>query len=277
MKPILLIAFLFLSFNLYSQELYVFSDPASNLPAKSLSVKLSGHTAFEKDINDNLSKRFLVEIMAGASKDVMLRFYATFGNMHFFDYPGTESSGFSVKYRFLSKDDLHKHFRMAGFLSAGKASVPAMFDELNLKGDNSGIEGGIIATQLWNRLALSVTASHIQAFDSSRKNKSVYLDPLNYQSLNYSLSGGYLVLPVEYRDYRQTNLNVYLEFLAQHALDNNRFYLDMAPAIQFIFNSNAKLNIGYRFELTSNMRRMNNDSWLLSFERTFLDAFSKKK
>jgi hypothetical protein len=90
------------------------------------------------------------------------------------------------------------------------------------------------------------------------------------------LSGGYLVLPFQYTDYKQTNLNVYTELLAQQSLDRKAYFLDMAPAIQLIFNSNAKLNLGYRFQLKSDMQRMSKNSWLISFERTFLNALKKK-
>jgi len=36
------------------------------------------------------------------------------------------------------------------------------------------------------------------------------------------------------------------------------------------------LNIGYRFELSGDMQRMTSSSWLISFERTFLNALRKK-
>jgi hypothetical protein len=50
----------------------------------------------------------------------------------------------------------------------------------------------------------------------------------------------------------------------------------MAPAIQLIFNSNTKLNMGYRFQLDGNMQRMAKSSWLISLERTFLNALKKR-
>jgi len=52
-----------------------------------------------------------------------------------------------------------------------------------------------------------------------------------------------------------------------------KYVVDFAPGIQFIFNSNAKLNIGYRYQLSGNMYRMAEKSWLVSFERTFLGAW----
>jgi hypothetical protein len=97
-----------------------------------------------------------------------------------------------------------------------------------------------------------------------------------YQAMNYSLSGGFLLFPKEYTDYKQTNLNIYAELLAQQLLDGKRHFVDLAPAVQLIFNSNAKLNIGYRFQLSSNMDRMTTNSWQVSFERTFLGALKRK-
>jgi len=90
--------------------------------------------------------------------------------------------------------------------------------------------------------------------------------------MNYSLSAGYLLFPRKYENYRQTNLNIYTELLAQQTLDIKRYSIDMAPGIQFIFNSNSKLNLGYRFQLGSDMSRMAQNSFLLSFERTFFGA-----
>jgi hypothetical protein len=90
------------------------------------------------------------------------------------------------------------------------------------------------------------------------------------------LSGGYLLLPKEYTDYRQTNLNLYAELLGQRSLDNNRYYLDLAPALQLIFSSRTKLNLGYRFQLGATMDRMAQSSWLLTLESTWLGFFKKR-
>ena len=40
--------------------------------------------------------------------------------------------------------------------------------------------------------------------------------------------------------------------LAQQSLERKAYYVDLAPAVQFIFNSNTKVNIGYRFQLRDN-------------------------
>ena len=98
-----------------------------------------------------------------------------------------------------------------------------------------------------------------------------------YQAMNYSISTGYLLLPRQYTDYRQLNVNLYFEMLAQQSLDRSGYYIDLAPALQFIIASNAKINLGYRFELKGDISRMAETSWLISFERTFLNALKRKK
>jgi hypothetical protein len=257
------------------QELYVFSEPASNMPAHSISAKLTGHLVGNDDIYGRFSHRYMPEIMFGLSKKWMVHLSGTFANMHTRDFK-FESVSLYTKYRFLSKDDIHKHFRMAVFADVSHTNAPFHYDEISLMGDKSGVEAGLIATQLWHKLAVSATVAHTQVLDESRNDKVIYVPKRNYQSMNYSLSAGYLVFPREYTDYRQTNLNLYLEMLAQQTLDRKTHYVDLAPAMQLIFNSNAKLNIGYRFQLSSNMERMTNRSWLISFERTFLGALKKK-
>ena len=187
-----------------------------------------------------------------------------------------ESVNFYAKYRFLSKDDIHRHFRMATFINASTTKAPFHYDEITLMGDKSGIQAGIIATQLWHKLALSGTLSHTQVLDNSRFNKVLYIPKRIYQSVNYSLSGGYLFFPKQYTDYKQTNLNLYLELVGEQTLDVKKHCIDLAPAVQLIFNSNAKLNVGYRFQLSSNMQRMGASSWQISFERTFLSALKKR-
>jgi hypothetical protein len=166
---------------------------------------------------------------------------------------------------------------MAVFADASHTNAPFHYDEITLMGDKSGVEAGLIATQLWNKLAVSATVSHTQLLDHSRNDKVIYVPERSYESLNYSLSAGYLLFPKEYTDYKQLNINFYAALLAQQTLDQQKHYVDLAPALQFIFNSNLKLNIGYRFQVSGNMQRMATSQWLVSFERTFLNAIGKKK
>jgi len=205
----------------------------------------------------------------------MLRAGISVANMH---TPSTRYESFSVyaKYRFLSRDDLHKHFRMAAFTEISKTRIPFHYDEITLMGDKGGVEAGIIATQLWHKFALSGTLGHTQVLHKSRNDNVIYIPERGYQSLNYSISGGVLILPREYKDYKQTNLNLYVEVLGQQLMDKKAGFTDLAPAVQLIFGSTTKLNLGYRFQLNGSMQRMATNSWLVSVERTFLNVLKKK-
>jgi hypothetical protein len=59
------------------------------------------------------------------------------------------------------------------------------------------------------------------------------------------------MLPKEYKDYRQTNLNLMIEFLSQVNTGSGKYYMDIAPSVQMIFNSQSRLDIGYRKELST--------------------------
>ncbi len=259
-----------------AQELYPYTEPASNMPAKSMSVKLAG--MFGKGVHGNrLEQRYIPEVMFGLTKKWMVHASVSFSNMYekFYYY---ESARLYGKYRFLSKDDVHKHFRMAAFAAAAYSRNRLQHNELNLMGDHTGVQMGVIATQLWNKLAVSATISETEVFDKKRWNKDL---PQQYafRSINYSLSAGYLVLPVDYKDYRQTNLNVYAELLGGRNLDweYEKYYIDLAPSMQLIFNSTSKLNIGYRFQLKSDIYRNMKYCWMISYEHIFLNALEKKK
>lgn len=250
-----------------SQELFVFSEPASNMPAKSLSVK--GSARFVRDLHkDRHMQRYTPEIMFGLSKNWMLHGAVTFSDMTTSDIKW-ESARIYAKYRFLSLDDVHKHFRMAAFSEASYSRNRRPFDELSFEGDQSGLQLGLIATQLWNKLAVSGTGSYLM-YGGTRYKEFPQAHP--YQAMNYSLSAGFLLLPVNYTSFKQTNLNLYAELMGQRVLDLNGYYLDFAPAIQLIFDSNAKLNVGYRYQIAGDMSRMGERGWLISFERTFLNA-----
>jgi hypothetical protein len=255
-----------------SQELYVYTEPASNMPAKSLSAKLTGK--FVKGIHSyRTEQRIMPEIMLGLSKNWMIHVGTTFSDMYSSNIRW-ESVKLYAKYRFLSKDDVHSHFRMAAFAEVAHSVNPVFYDELSLDGDQSGVLGGIIATQLINKLAVSATASYLHVTTERPK---YFPEIYAYDAFTYTASAGYLLLPFQYTGYNQLNVNLYTELLGQQLLDKKMYYVDLAPAVQFIFNSNAKLNMGYRWQLNSNMHRMAKKQWLVSFEYVFLNALRKKK
>ena len=276
-KQFFLLMLTFVAFSqVYSQELYVFTEPASNMPAHSVTAKITDHFVSRDNIYKRFSHRVMPELQVGFSKKLMMHIGTTFSNMHTNDFR-YESWNIYAKYRFLSNDDIHTHFRMAAFVDGSSTRAPFHYEEIGLMGDKSGIQLGIIATQLWKRLAVSGTISQTQVLDASRKSTVIYIPERLYQSFNYSLSAGYLVLPKEYSSYKQTNLNIYMEFLGERSLDAKKYCFDMAPAIQLIFNSNTRLNLGGRFQLAGNMSRMTSNSWQISLERAFLGALKRSR
>ncbi|MCR6719813.1 MAG: hypothetical protein NVV59_05840 [Chitinophagaceae bacterium] len=274
MKYLILSGLLLCIGTLQAQELYVYTEPASNVPAKSISAKLTGmYIPNQRPYYRNM-QRVMPSVSVGLSAKWMLTAGTTFSDMHTNNLRW-ESAWLYAKYRFLSNDEMHSHFRMAAFADVAYTRSPFHFDEVNLLGDKDGVQFGIIGTQLWHKFALSGTVSHTQVLHSSRNDDAVYVPSRIYQVMNYSLSAGYLLLPRQYTSYKQTNLNLYAEMLAQQSLDKKAYFVDIAPAVQLIFNSNTKLNLGYRFQLGGDMQRMANRQWQITLDRTFLNAIKK--
>ncbi len=277
MRRNFLFAGLFLgSISGYTQELYPYAEPASNMPAKSIALKNTAIYHGDNHSNRTL-QRYMPEVMFGLDKDWMLHAGVNFANMN---QPKISWEGGRVyaKYRFLSNDEVHKHFRMAVFGMAAYSRNQLEHNEINLMmGEQSGVQAGLIATQLWNRFALSATAGWNEVLDEKRREK-IYNNTYAFQSINYSLSAGYLLLPFEYKDYNQTNLNLYVELLGSRNIHFplEKFYVDLAPSVQAIFNSTAKLNLGYRFQVWSDIYRRTKNSYMISFEYLFLSALKKK-
>ena len=261
----------------FSQELYVFSEPASNVPAKSIGLKYSKKAIKETVFgHSHTSNRHMLETQFGLNKKWAIRPSITFSDMYTERKMKFESVGFNVKYRFLSIDDVHKHFRVAYFLKGIISTNNLRYEELTAEGDQTAIETGFIFTQLIHKLAISATAGLNEVVDEERWAKLA--GPRNYglESFNYSLSAGYLLFPRKYTSFNQPNFNIYCEFLGSRGLDRHVSFLDIAPALQVIVRSNTKVNFGYRFQVAGQMNRMSSTGFVFSFEKTFLNALKKK-
>lgn len=226
---------------------------------------------FMKGVHENkVSQRHMPEVMFGLNRNWMAHASLSFSDMHEGSFIW-EGAKLYAKYRFLSNDDVHKHFRMAAFAAGSYSRNHLDHNELNLM-DQSGVEAGLIATQLWKKLAVSGTGAMMQVIDDLR-GKEGYDQQYAFKAINYSLSAGYLVLPLEYTSYDQTNLNVYVEMLGSRNIDfPEKYYVDLAPSIQLIFKSTSKLNLGYRFELASDIYRFSKGGFMISYEHIFLNA-----
>lgn len=255
-----------------AQELFVYTEPASNMAAKSIGVRID--QSLVKDLHKGkgqTSYHLVPRVMWGISRKFMFHANAFTSNM---DGRFNISGGsFYLKYRFLSSDDIHKHFRLAAYGQYSFNNSRIHEYSINLDGHNSGYEGGLIATKLVNKLALSASVSWMYASDNG-KQKFRFGNQLR-NAMGYSLSTGLLVLPKEYTSYRQTNLNLMVEFLGQVNAHNGYGWFDIAPSLQLIFNSRARLDFGYRIPLVKKLLRYSAEGALLRLEYNFYNIFNK--
>ncbi len=251
---------------LFSQELFVVTDPASNVPTGSLSVRLS-NSLFKEVYEDGYNYHLMPEVTYGINKNLMVRTSAFISNRSNSLY--AEGANIFSKYRFYSSDDLHSHFRIAAFARYSFNRADIHQEQIEIMGHNSGYEGGIVATQLIKKVAISGSASFEKALD----NKPDYEFPASQANTatNYTFSIGKLMYPKKYTNFKQTNINLMLEFVGQTLNENGKTYIDVVPSIQFIFNSQARIDVGYRRELYSNMLRTAPNGIYLNFEYTFFN------
>ena len=151
------------------------------------------------------------------------------------------------------------------------------YEEITGDGDQTAIQGGLILTQLLHKLAISGTGSLVEVLHPDRWKDFGGQTFYGYQAFNYSLSAGYLLFPGKYKSYKQTNFNLYIELIGSKGLDRDYAFTDLAPAIQLIVNSNAKINAGYRFQISGGAYRMGTSSLYISYERSFLNVIKRKK
>ncbi|HEX8332256.1 MAG TPA: hypothetical protein VF622_06515 [Segetibacter sp.] len=256
-----------ISISSYGQELFVFTEPASNMPARALGLRVT-NTFMKESETGNTNYHLLPELMWGVDKNLMLHLEGFISNRN----KSLAAEGASVygKYRFVSKDALHSHFRMAAYGRASINNSDIHQEEIETNGHNSGYEIGTIATQLLHKVALSASASYERAMDNGKENKF----PTHHakDAMNYTFSVGKLMLPKEYKNYRQTNLNLMAEVIAQRLNANGKYFIDIAPSVQFIFNSQTRIDLGYRKELTGNMLRTAPNGFMLRFEHMLFNA-----
>lgn len=267
MKQILSLLFLLNTFQANAQELFVVTEPASNVPAGSVGIRL-GQSLFKEKTNSGYNYHLMPEVTWGINKNWMVRMVAFVSNRS--NNLVYEGGSFYSKYRFFSVDDLHSHFRMAAFGRYSLNNADIHQDEIETMGHNTGFESGLIVTKLIEKVAVSSTISFERAFD----NKPDYIFPANQSNSasNYSLSIGRLMYPTIYTSFKQTNINFMVEFLGQTLNDNGKTYLDFVPSIQFIFNSQSRLDIAYKKEFYSSMIRSAPNGFYLNFQYNFFNV-----
>jgi hypothetical protein len=264
-----------LSFGSYAQELFPSTEPASAMSAKSIGLRLNNELFPAEGKLPGQTKesstafRIGPEIMWGINKKWMLHLNFYTSNMHqpAFEFEG---SGLYLKYRFYSSDQVQSHFRLAAYGRASMINNPIRSAEINLAGDNSGFGTGIIATQLLHKLALSVTGGYMKGLDNLQDR---FLQGQSPAQINYSLSAGFLALPLRYKSYDQPNLNVYMEVLGRSDIVNGSHYLDVAPALQLILHSLIRIDLVWERQGSGDMVRNSSQMIELRFEYNFLNAY----
>ncbi len=268
MKAMFLTGAILFSLATQAQELFVFTEPASNMAAKSLGVRDVNAFMFEKD--GSLNYHNMPELMWGINKNWMVHAQGFLSNRQ---SGGLKAEGGSLyaKARFLSKDDLQSHFRMAAFGRYSINNAEIHQQEIATMGHNTGYQLGLIATQLLHKVAISSSVSYEKALDNLDNHKFPAAE--SNSAINYTLSGGKLVLPKKYTGFNQTNVNLMLELLGQRLNGNGLSYLDIAPSVQFIIRSQARVDIAWRKQVYSTMDRTAANGIVVKLEYSFFNVF----
>jgi len=249
----------------HAQELYVFTEPASNMPAKSIGIRVTN----EGILNAGRMNRTIPEVMFSFSKSLMIHVQGSSSDMD--GKYRLEGGSLYTKFRFLSLDGAQRHLRAAAFGRISTSKRPVYTEDINLEGDNSGVQAGFVVTQLLHKLALSASLSYIKAYE--RESNKMAGMPQPDQLIGYSLSSGYLLLPVVYKDYSQPNFNLYVEMLGKTNPANGRSYFDLAPAVQVVLNSRTRIDFGYRFQVAGGIPgRYTKNMYLLRAEFNFFNS-----
>jgi len=257
-----------------AQELFVFTEPASNMPAKSFGLRLNTEAMPKSSANQGLENnramyRLNPELMWGIHKNWMVHLNAYASNMHQTRFQ-PEAASVYTKYRFLSHDEVHAHFRLAAYAKAAISNNTIQYNDVNLSGDNSGWSTGLVATQLLHKLAISFTGGYVRNLDNM--NHALVSGQPNY-GLAYNLSFGYLTLPITYTSYNQPNVNVYVEWLGKANPATHESYLDIAPSAQVILKSRMRIDLGFRQQLMGSMLRINTRAAMLRFEYSLFNVY----
>lgn len=254
-------------FCLHAQELFVFSEPASNMASKSIGLRLNNYLLKQ---NNNSGYAYLIapEIMMGLSKKIMVHAEGFFSNRDSnFKF---DAASFYIKYRFYSEDDVHSHFRIAAYSKAAVSNMFIHHQAIDLSGSNSGYEAGLVATKLINKVAISAGSSFVHVLDNSDV-KKYYFTGRN--AVLYNISLGKLLLPKEYINYNQLNVNGMIEMLGETKLYSGNTFMDVAPSLQFIIKSRMRIDAGYRFAVIKQLQRKNNSVFLIRLEYNIFNAY----
>ncbi|HET9136582.1 MAG TPA: hypothetical protein VFO76_08090, partial [Candidatus Kapabacteria bacterium] len=255
---------------LAAQELFIQTEPASNMPAGRFGLRVSSDVWQESGAT---LARVGGELMYGLTKELMVHAQA-YGSNQLSGFE-LETVGLYAKYRFFTDDAFKHHVRLAAYadiLVGTHASMP----EFSFKGSGPAISGGFIATLLENRLALSSTVGVSHAL------KDIPIPGMTYRNItgiNASFSAGYLLYPSHYQSYNDPNINVYAELLGYRswydmemvystkAKQGTELILSLGP--QLILNSVLRIDLAYSTTIYNSYDWKRSNSFFARVEYNF--------
>jgi len=293
-----IILFLF-SFSAKGQELYNLTQPASTLPKGALGVRLFNESYDEAGL---IRKITILKVMYGITPklsvilsgvatdyhslylpvDFILHNHSGKGPVVSANVPAVvpypyifAGTDLYAQYRFFASDGQNSHFRMAVYGEASDIRIASHLAEPELLTHNSGVGGGIITTYLKSHFAATLTVGGVLPFEYKGNSYDIYggAYPVTFiygNAVDYDLALGYLLFPKEYKNYKQTNINLYLEFLGKsygaakvtqqdgvviYNIPNTipilsaGNYVEINPGIQFIIRSTTRIDISVGFPL----------------------------
>ena len=258
MKKIFLffLIFLFLYNNSYSQELYINTEAASLIPKGTKVIRFNYSSIFLNQTNEKESIKnallFTPSLAYGLSKKIMISGSFQFSNKPYEKDLGTNFgfNGFKLysKQRIFTTDKQKNHTRLSSFVKYSFHKEKFMKSNIDLELQDKGFEFGLIGTQLIKKLAISITSAYTRVNDIYDKSNNLF----RLGTLKNSISAGYLVFPRKYKSYKQTNFNIYLEYITNTITNKsfperfNKFSSTLAPGIQFIILSRSRLDFSYK-------------------------------
>ena len=263
MRIFFILFFLTYSYKITAQELYINSEPASLIPKGTKVVRLTNSNIFLDGYNimGSIGNAFIVtpSLSYGLSKKIMLSGSIQFANKPYEQdmMPNFGLNGFKLysKQRILTSDKQKYHTRLSSFLKYSYHENKFMKNNLDLELQDTGLELGIIGTQLINKLAISITTAITRISNIDEKfiqGSTVKWQTTNLNTFKNSISAGYLLFPRKYNSYKQTNFNLYVEYLTNTILNKefpvryDKFSSTFAPGIQFIILSRSRLDFSYK-------------------------------
>ena len=248
---------------LSAQELYINSEPASLIPKGTKVVRLTNSNIFldGSNIMGSIGNAFIVtpSLSYGISKKIMLSGSIQFANKPYEQdmTPNFGLNGFKIysKQRILSTDKQKYHTRLSSFIKYSYHEDKFMKDNIDIDLQDTGFELGLIGTQLINKLAISITTAITRISNIDEKltqGSTVKWQTTNLNTFKNSISVGYLLFPRKYNSYKQTNFNLYVEYLTNTILNEDfpvrydKFRSTFAPGIQFIIMSRSRLDFSYK-------------------------------